>query len=144
MSQLAAASTVLSRRHQLVLFTISVAAWIAFAGFYGRVYPIDVSSPGFTPSWWTWFVGSAVVLPPLFLGLLRVLRIGRGVAVQAAVALSAPALVCDVLTGMNPDWWLLEPGSAAGRHYLSLIVGGVGLLQLFALWWQRNGTSEGP
>ena len=128
----------LTTTQTLLLFVVSVAAWVAFAAFYSRTYPVEVESLGFTRTWWVWFTGGAVVLVPLFLGLLRLLRIARGAAVPAALALSAPALVCDVFTGMNPHWWMSAPGAAADRHYLSLIVGGVGVLQLFALWLQSR------
>lgn len=116
-----------------VLSVVAVVAWAAFAWSYRTFFPVGVSHADALGVWWLWLVGGTLGFLVVFEGSVRLLNAPVEWRVAAAVASTAPALVCDMLTGTQPQVWLAVAGEAADARYLSLIVGGVGLLQLYAL-----------
>lgn len=116
-----------------VLSLLAVVAWAAFAFAYRTFFPVAVSHADPLGVWWLWLVGGTVGFLVVYEGTVRLLRLPASWRVHAAVATTAPALVCDVLTGTQPGLWLVGAGEAADSRYLALIVGGVGLLQIYAV-----------
>jgi len=116
-----------------VLGVVAVVAWAAFAWAYRTFFPTDVSHADSLGVWWLWLVGGTLGFLVVFEGSVKLLAAPAKWRLAAAVASTAPALVCDMLTGTQPQLWLAGAGEAADARYLSLIVGGVGLLQLYAL-----------
>ncbi|MEN0067618.1 MAG: hypothetical protein AAGA48_36135 [Myxococcota bacterium] len=116
-----------------VFAVIAVVAWAAFAWTYRTFFPVAVSHGDPLGIWWLWLLGGTVGFIVLFEACSRALAVPSSWRLPAAVAATAPALVCDVLTGTQPQWWLAGAGEAADARYLALIVGGVGVLQLYAM-----------
>lgn len=115
------------------LTVVAVVAWAAFAWSYQAFFPTDVSHADALGVWWLWLMGGTLGFVVVFEVSVKLLDAPAHWRLAAAVASTAPALVCDMLTGTQPQVWLAGAGEAADARYLSLIVGGVGLLQLYAL-----------
>lgn len=116
-----------------VLSVVAVVAWAAFAWAYRAFFPTDVSHADSLGVWWLWLAGGTLGFLFVFEASVRLLGAPPKWRLAAAVASTAPALVCDMLTGTQPQVWLAGAGEAADARYLSLIVGGVGFLQLYAV-----------
>lgn len=116
-----------------VLTVVAVVAWAAFAWSYRTFFPTDVSHADPLGWWWLWLAGGTLGFLAIFEASVKLLDAPPKWRLAAAVASTSPALVCDMLTGTQPQLWLAGAGEAADARYLALIVGGVGLLQLYAL-----------
>ena len=115
------------------LAVAAVVAWAVFAWTYRTFFPMDVGHGEALGRWALWCAAGTGAALAGFEVLARWLAVPPAYRIHAAVAATAPALVCDTLTGTQPHRWLPGAGEAADSLYLSLIVGGVGLLQLYAL-----------
>ena len=114
----------------VLLSGVSVLAWVLFALVF-RLLWTPGTEPGDGMGPWLLWLGVGM---PVFVAvgalLLRMLRVPAAAWPLAAIALTAPALCCDVLTFTWFEAWYPGGGSADDRRYAALIVGGVGILQL--------------
>jgi len=122
------------RRQTALMMLISVIAWVAFALFYRTFWP-GSSAPGDNLTlFWFWFViGSAAFLALLFV-CYRLFKTPPALRATAALALTAPALCCDVFTVTFFESWFPIGGGADDRLYAAMILGGVGIFQLVGLF----------
>lgn len=122
------------RRQTALMMLISVIAWVAFALFY-RIFWPGSSAPGDNLTlFWFWFViGSAAFLALLFV-CYRLFKTPPALRATAALALTAPALCCDVFTVTFFESWFPNGGGADDRLYAAMILGGVGIFQLVGLF----------
>jgi len=122
------------KRQTALMMIISVIAWIAFALFYKIFWP-GSSAPGDNlPLFWMWFVvGSAAFVALLFV-CYRLFKTPPALRATAALALTAPALCCDVFTVTFFESWFVNGGGADDRLYAAMILGGVGIFQLVGLF----------
>ena len=105
-------------------------AWVLFAIFFRLLW-----APGTEPGddmgrWLLWMATGLPAFVVIGTLLLRLLRVPPASWPLAAIALTAPALCCDVVTFTWFEAWYPDGGSADDRRYAALIVGGVGALQL--------------
>jgi|GEM_PF-1201324 len=126
-----------------LMMIISVIAWIAFALFYRTFWP-GASTPGENLAlFWTWFAaGSATFVALLFI-CYRLFKTPPALRATAALALTAPALCCDVFTVTFFESWFPAEGGADDRIYAAMILGGVGIFQLVGLF-QTDPTKISP
>jgi hypothetical protein len=126
------------------LCVVSVLAWGLFALVF-RLLWVPGTEPG--DGMGPWLVWMAVGMP-VFVAtaglLLRLLRVPPGSWPLAAIALTAPALCCDVLTFTWFEAWYPGGGSADDRRYAALIVGGVGVVQLALVAAARTSLAGAP
>jgi len=122
------------RRHIAPMAAVSVIAWVAFASFY-RVFWHGPSAPGDDLGLFAlWLsVGAAAFVGALFVAY-RLFKTPPQWRASAALALTAPALLCDVLTIFFFEAWFPHGGGANDRIYAAFIVGGVGLVQMVSLY----------
>lgn len=120
-------------RSMSILAVVAVIAWALFAWAYRTFFDTHVTHAEPLGVWWAWLAAGTGGFIVVFEVMSRLLRVSSADRVAAAVASTAPALVCDMLTGTQPQVWLAGAGEAADTRYLALIVGGVGLLQLYAM-----------
>lgn len=119
-------------RH-LPLMVLSVLAWIAFATFY-RTFWVGSSAPGDNLGlFWIWMAAGTAAFVIATFALLALRKTRPAERAGATLALTAPALVCDIFTINFFDAWFPNGGGADDRIYAAMIVGVVGLLQLAAL-----------
>jgi hypothetical protein len=112
---------------------ISVLAWLGFALFYRIVWP-GASAPGEDLGVFALFLAAGTLaFVAMAFGLFRAFDIPPAWRASAAVALTAPALCCDVLTSIFFESWYPNGGAANDRLYAALIFGGVGTIQLVVL-----------
>ena len=113
-----------------LLAAVSVAAWVAFATVF-RVFWSGGVEPGDPLGvFWVWFAIGVPAFVVVGLWLLRALRLPPSTWGTAALAMTAPALCCDVLTISFFEAWFPDGGAADDRRYAAFIVGGVGTFQL--------------
>lgn len=120
-------------RSMSILAVTAVIAWALFAWAYRTFFDTSVVHADALGVWWAWLAAGTIGFIGVLEAMTRLLRVPSSDRVAAAVASTAPALVCDMLTGTQPQLWLRGAGEAADARYLALIVGGVGLLQLYAM-----------
>lgn len=120
-------------RSMAILSVTAVIAWALFAWAYRTFFDISVVHTDPLGAWWGWLIAGTVGFIGVLEAMTRLLRVPSRDRIAAAVASTAPALVCDMLTGTQPQLWLRNAGEAADARYLALIVGGVGLLQIYAV-----------
>lgn len=120
-------------RQMVPMAAISVAAWATFATLFRLLYP-HPSQPGDALGvWWIWLAVGTLGFIVATVVTLRSLETPPAWRAHAVVALTAPALICDMWTGTQTEVWLPNAGAADDRLYLSLIVGAVGLIQVLTL-----------
>lgn len=112
---------------------LSVVAWASFAGLFRLAYPTPSFPEDALGIWWVWLIAGTVGFVVAILALMAGLRIPKQWRTHAVLAFVAPALICDMLTGTQTETWLPDAGPADDRLYLSIIVGGVGIIQLLTL-----------
>jgi hypothetical protein len=112
-------------RHLTLMAVISVAAWAGFAAIFRSMWPGGTGETSSLAPFWAWLVvgGGAFVAATQL--LLRVLRTPAAWRLGAAIALTAPALACDVFTIIFFDRWFPGSGVVDSRSYAALIIGGV-------------------
>lgn len=121
------------RKQTLLMMLISVIAWIAFALFYRTFWP-GGSAPGDNLFlFWIWFVLGAATFVGLLFVCFRLFKTPPALRATAALALTAPALCCDVFTVTFFESWFANGGGADDRIYAAMILGGVGVFQLVGL-----------
>lgn len=120
-------------RSMTILSVTAVLAWALFAWAYRTFFDTSVAHTDALGAWWLWLIAGTVGFIGVLEAMTRLLRVPSRDRTAAAVASTAPALVCDMLTGTQPQLWLTNAGEAADARYLALIVGGVGLLQIYAV-----------
>jgi len=127
-----------------LLASVSVLAWVGFALVF-RLLWAPGTEPGDGMGPWLLWMGIGM---PIFVAvgalLLRTLRVPAASWPLAAIALTAPALCCDVLTFTWFEAWYPGGGSADDRRYAALIVGGVGILQLALVALSRTPFAGAP
>jgi Family of unknown function (DUF5367) len=122
------------KRQTALMMIISVIAWIAFALFYRTFWP-GASAPGENLAlFWTWFVAGSVTFVALLFICYRLFKTPPALRATAALALTAPALCCDVFTVTFFESWFPAGGGADDRIYAAMILGGVGIFQLVGLF----------
>ncbi|MCE7999443.1 MAG: DUF5367 family protein [Rhodobiaceae bacterium] len=122
------------RKQTLLMMLISVIAWIAFALFYRTFWP-GGSAPGDNfLLFWIWFVLGAATFVGLLFACFRLFKTPPALRATAALALTAPALCCDVFTVTFFESWFANGGGADDRIYAAMILGGVGIFQLVGLF----------
>ncbi len=122
------------RRQSAMMMLISVIAWVAFALFYRTFWP-GSSAPGDNLTlFWIWFVGGCVAFIALLFVCYRLFKTPPALRATAALALTAPALCCDVFTVTFFESWFPNGGGADDRIYAAMILGGVGIFQLVGLF----------
>jgi len=127
-------STQTFRRQTALMMLISVIAWVAFALFYRTFWP-GSSAPGDNlPLFWMWFVVGAAAFVALLFICYRLFKTPPALRATAALALTAPALCCDVFTVTLFESWFPNGGGADDRLYAAMILGGVGIFQLVGLF----------
>lgn len=114
----------------LLLATVSVVAWVLFASVFRMFWPGGVEPGAPLGVFWIWFAIGVPAFIAVGLWLVRVLRLPPSTWGAAALALTAPALCCDVLTISFFEAWFPDGGAADDRRYAAFIVGGVGVFQL--------------
>jgi hypothetical protein len=125
-------------RHMVRMMIISVIAWGAFALFFRSFWP-GASAPGDNLSLLAvWFmIGGTVFIAMLFL-VFRIFKTPPAWRANTALALTAPALCCDVFTVTFFESWFVGGGSADDRIYAAMLLGGVGIFQLAGLFATRQ------
>lgn len=122
------------RQQTALMMLISVIAWVAFALFFRTVWP-GTSAPGDNLSlFWVWFVLGAGAFVALLFACYRLFKTPPALRATAALALTAPALCCDVFTVTFFESWFPNGGGADDRLYAAMILGGVGIFQLVGLF----------
>jgi len=121
-------------RQIALMMVISVIAWIAFASFY-RIFWPGSSAPGDNLTLFAiWFVPGSIIFVGLLFLIYRMFQTPPAWRANIALALTAPALVCDVLTINFFETWFPNGGGADDRIYAAFIVGVVGIFQLTGLF----------
>ncbi len=122
------------RRQTALMMLISVIAWVAFAIFYRTFWPGD-SAPGDNLTlFWIWFVVGNAAFVALLFACYHFFKTPPALRATAALALTAPALCCDVFTVTFFESWFQNGGGADDRIYAAMILGGVGIFQLVGLF----------
>lgn len=122
------------RQQTVLMMLISVVAWVAFALFFRTFWP-GGSAPGANLAlFWTWFVLGAAAFVALLFVCYRLFKTPPALRATAALALTAPALCCDVFTVTFFESWFPNGGGADDRLYAAMILGGVGIFQLVGLF----------
>ncbi len=112
---------------------VSVVAWAGFATTYRLLWPAGYDESDGLATVWSWLVlgGGAFVVASM--RLLRVLRTPPEWRLGMTIALTAPALACDVLTTLFFHRWFPDGGPIDDRIYAALVIGGVSAILLVAL-----------
>lgn len=112
---------------------LSILAWFAFVLFYRSFWP-GSSAPGENLTlFWIWLSAGTVLFVATVLLTLHLFRTKTDERGNVALALTAPALICDIFTVTFFESWFANGGGADDRFYAALILGGVGAIQLASL-----------
>ncbi len=127
-------STQTFKRQTALMMLISIIAWATFALFFRTFWP-GASAPGDNLSlFWIWFVAGSGTFVLLLFVCYRLFKTPPALRATAALALTAPALCCDVFTVTFFEGWFSRGGGADDRIYAAMILGGVGIFQLVGLF----------
>lgn len=122
------------RGQTVQMMLISVIAWVAFALFYRSFWPGGTAPGDHLALFWTWFVLGAAAFVALLFVCYRLFKTPPALRGTAALALTAPALCCDLFTVTFFESWFPNGGGADDRLYAAMILGGVGIFQLVGLF----------
>ncbi len=121
-------------RQMMIMVVLSVVAWIAFASFFRAFWPGGSQPAQNLTLFAIWFVSGTIIFVGLLFFIYRLFRTPPAWRANTALALTAPALVCDVLTINFFESWFPNGGGADDRIYAAFIVGVVGIFQLVGLF----------
>lgn len=121
------------RSQMLTMMLLSVVAWAAFVIFFRVFWPGSYEPADALNLFGIWLACGTLIFVASLFACYRLFKTPRVWRASAALALTAPALVCDVFTITFFERWYPDGGGADDRYYAAMIVGAVGVFQLVAL-----------
>jgi nitric oxide reductase large subunit len=128
----------LNYRQQLTTFVvIAVGTWIAYLLVFQYFFPNDYDPINSRGVFWAWLIGTTLLLLVVMVALFRLLSTPPRWRPTMAIAGIAPALVLDCIATTFYSDWFASSGPYEPTAYSATILGGAGVMLLFAVRGSR-------